>query len=100
MSRLEGLAHLRATQKALFDNVIKRYDSGEAWRLALNLIFVVGGGLFVAVSKLPALSDVTASWLNGIGLVMVFVGGVLVALFDRKRTKLTTSARDAIDLAQ
>ena len=100
MSKREGLAQLRATQKSLFDNVIQRYENGEAWRLALNLGFVVGGGVLVALAKLPALSNAAASWLNGIGIVMVFVGGVLVALFDRKRTKLTNSARDAVDLAQ
>lgn len=100
MSEPTPIERLRATQAKLIDNVIVRYEDGEWWRFAINLVLVVGGGLLAAIAKLGFVSATATPWLTGIGLVMVFVGGALVAIFDRRRTKLTTSARDALDLAQ
>lgn len=100
MSDQSRVQKLRTSQKQLFDQVIARYEDGEWWRFALNLVLVVGGGLLAAISKLGWAPDSANPWLNGIGLVMIFLGGTLVAIFDRRRTKLTSSARDALDLAQ
>jgi hypothetical protein len=91
---------LLAQQNGLFDAIINRYENGELWRFYINLTFVVGGGLLSAIGKLGGLGSPSDTWITAIGLLMVFAGGLLVAIFDRKRTDLTRQAKDGLELAQ
>lgn len=91
---------LEKAQKDFWDAVIERYENGEWWRFTINLVLVVGGGVLVGLGKLELFAEPHGSWITGVGLAMVFVGGLLAAIFDRRRAGLTSSARAAIDLAQ
>lgn len=100
MSAVSSQEKLRTQQRDLTDQIITRYEDGELWRFTINLALVVGGALLAALGKLGLISEAVDTGLQIVGLVMAFIGGVLVAIFDRKRTKLTSSARDSLDLAQ
>lgn len=81
----------------LMSAVVDRYENGENWRFFINLVLVVGGGAIAALGKVPAFPEPHSSWLTCVGLIMVFVGGGLVAIFDRKRTDLTKAAKEAVE---
>lgn len=90
---------LRQQQEGLWNAVIHRYEDGENWRLVVNLALVGGGGLLSGLGGLGSLEEPHASWLKAIGLVMILAGAVLVAIFDRKRTDLTSNAKKSLLMA-
>jgi hypothetical protein len=90
---------LRAQKDGLWNAVIKRYEDGETWRLAINLALVGGGGLLSGLGGLGSFTEPNSSWLKVIGIVMIFAGAVLVGVFDRKRTDLTSNAKKSLLLA-
>jgi hypothetical protein len=91
---------LKEQRERLFNAVVQRYEDGEWWRLVVNLFFVGGGGLLAGLGKLEVIGEPHASWLLGVGLTMVLVGGGLSAWFDFRRKELTKHAKESIDLAQ
>lgn len=90
---------LQEGQDKFFGHLITENERAEKWRTSANLLLVVLGGFVAGAGKLSGVADPHASWLTGIGLGMVTLGGTFVTLFDRKRAKLTTEAKDALGLA-
>ncbi len=91
---------IRAQRVRLMDAVVSRYENGENWRLAINLLLVAGGGLLTALARLGGIAEPHSSWMTGIGLVMVFLGATLVGIFDRKRADLTKHSKESLALAE
>lgn len=96
---LKPAAALKEGQDRFFGHLIAENERAEKWRTWANLSLVVLGGFIAGAGKLSGMPDPHASWLTGIGLGMVTLGGTFVTLFDRKRAKLTAEAKEALDLA-
>lgn len=90
---------LKEGQDRFFGHLITANERAEKWRTTFNLILVVGGSLLAGLGKLSGMTDPHATWMSGVGLAMVAIGTLFVTLFDLKRSKLTSEAKQALELA-
>jgi hypothetical protein len=96
---MEPANALKEGQDRFFGHLITANERAEKWRTTFNLILVVGGGLFAGLGKLSGIPDPHGTWMSGVGLAMVAFGTLFVTLFDLKRSKLTSEAKQALELA-
>lgn len=90
---------LKEGQDKFFGHLIKENERAEKWRTTANLTFVVGGGVLAGMGKLSGVADPHASWMSGVGIALIAVGTIFVSLFDFRRSKLTSEAKEALTLA-
>lgn len=90
---------LREGQDKFFGHLIKANERAETWRTVFNLTLVVGGGFLAGFGKLSGIADPHSTWLSAVGLAMVAVGTIFVTLFDFRRSKLTSEAKQALETA-
>ena len=93
---LKPASALREGQDKFFGHLITQNERAELWRTICNLSLVTGGGILAGMGKLSGIADPGATWLTGVGLMLVAIGTVFVTWFDFRRSKLTTQAKDAL----
>jgi len=95
----EPVARLKEGQGKFFGHLIKQNERAEFWRTLFNFALVSTGGVVAGMGKLSGVAEPHATWMTGVGLVMVAVGTIFVGIFDFRRSKLTTQAKEALGTA-
>lgn len=95
----EPVARLKEGQDKFFGHLIKQNERAEFWRTLFNFALVSTGGVVAGMGKLSGVAEPHATWMTGVGLVMVAVGTIFVGIFDFRRSKLTTQAKEALGTA-
>ena len=90
---------LKAGQDKFFGHLVIENERLEIWRTVANLTLVVSGSILAGMGKLSGIADPHASWMAGVGLAMVAVGSIFIGVFDFRRSRLTTQAKDALAVA-